>query len=575
MAYVPTWKERLEDARPYVLPVVAGVLALAVGGWALWFTFAEHPSRQKTVETTARDRELIAARQALAAEVDGLEESYRRAAELGAPDDALDRALGRLIAKQRDLMKLFRNVSPEQNERLTRLEAARAALYSRAALARSRELELAAAEDQRAGRTGMSAEKLREALRLQAEANANAGDRAARDLARESQLAISLEEAEAEPLRAALDAALQTATKAAAGAKWDDALSAYERARQAQSELSRRFVGQPFADPAALDRIDIEIATLRSRDIAMDVAARERAAEAAVAAKRTDDAATDYAAAVGLQSRLNEEFPRSRHASAAKVAALELERQTAQSAAPLAHAAALATEVDALIRQRRAREAAPKIAEAVTLLENTGDSCPRSRLLDPALRTRMEYLALRTGEIDALQAQVFGTLVALPGGAKMFATEIPQELYRRVMNANPSQMPGRDLPVDSVTWHDAQEFCQRLSWLLGARVRLPTEQEFRSARANQHGVVWSADNAFGHSHPVGSASPPAAALQNIAGNLAEWLQPAVEPSETAPVAGGSFLDPAAALADPPVVRLGKRERARHVGFRIVVPPERE
>jgi hypothetical protein len=61
------------------------------------------------------------------------------------------------------------------------------------------------------------------------------------------------------------------------------------------------------------------------------------------------------------------------------------------------------------------------------------------------------------------------------------------------------------------------------------------------------------------------------ALRDIAGNVAEWLQPPAEPAETAPVAGGSYLDPAATLADPPLVRLGKRERARHVGFRIVVP----
>jgi hypothetical protein len=573
MAYVPTWKERLEDARPYVLPVVAGMLALAVGGWALWFTFAAHPPKKRAVEITARDRELIAARQSLAAEVEGLDESYRRAAELGAPDDALDRALGRLIAKQRDLVKLFPDVSPEQNERLTRFESTRAALRARVALVRSRALEAAAAEDQRAGRSDASAGKLREALRLQAEANANASDRTTRDLARESQLAISLEEAEAEPLRAALDAALKTASAAGSEMKWEDALSAYERARQAQADINRRFIGQPFADPAALDRIDAEIATLRSRDLAAEVAARERAAETALAAKRTDDAATEFAAAAELQAKLNAEFPRSRHASTAKAEALDLERQTAQSSVPLARAAALAAEVDALVRQRRTREAASMITEAVTLLETTGDSCPRSRLLDPALRTRMEYLALRAGDIDALQTQISGSLVALPGSetARIFATEVPQELYRRVMNANPSQNPGRDLPVDSVTWHDAQEFCRRVSWLLGTRVRLPTEQEFRSARTRQAGIVWSADDAFGHSHPVGSRGANVDALRDIAGNVAEWLQPPAEPAETAPVAGGSYLDPAATLADPPLVRLGKRERARHVGFRIVVP----
>jgi hypothetical protein len=54
------------------------------------------------------------------------------------------------------------------------------------------------------------------------------------------------------------------------------------------------------------------------------------------------------------------------------------------------------------------------------------------------------------------------------------------------------------------------------------------------------------------------------------GNLAEWLQPATDAGEAAPVAGGSYLDPASALTVLASTPTDKHERARHIGFRVVV-----
>jgi formylglycine-generating enzyme required for sulfatase activity len=156
----------------------------------------------------------------------------------------------------------------------------------------------------------------------------------------------------------------------------------------------------------------------------------------------------------------------------------------------------------------------------------------------------------------------------------MFKSEIPQELYQRVMNANPSRNQGRALPVDSVSWLDAAEFCERLSWLLGRKVRLPTEGEFAAAAAGltRDMIVsaWSNETGGGRSHEVGKSLATAAGFFDLAGNLAEWLQPASAVSETAPVAGGSYLDPADTLIAAKVLPEEKRVRARHVGFRVVV-----
>ena len=60
--------------------------------------------------------------------------------------------------------------------------------------------------------------------------------------------------------------------------------------------------------------------------------------------------------------------------------------------------------------------------------------------------------------------------------------EVTQEQYQKVMSTNPSEFIGDDnLPVDTVSWDDAVEFCKNLSQKEGKTYRLPTEAEWEYA----------------------------------------------------------------------------------------------
>ena len=48
--------------------------------------------------------------------------------------------------------------------------------------------------------------------------------------------------------------------------------------------------------------------------------------------------------------------------------------------------------------------------------------------------------------------------VALTKGFYMQATEVTQAQWQAVMGSNPSLLKGQDLPVDTVSWDDVQEF---------------------------------------------------------------------------------------------------------------------
>ena len=571
MPYVPTWKERIEDAKPYLGPAIAVLVVLALAGWLAWHelwpreqaALAARPPREEVARQAAQRR--------LSGEVDVLEKTYRRALEAGEDTTAASRLLDRVIARQRERIQLEPAGNAVESKRLARLEAERASLRSRVAAARSVVLEREAQAAQAAGLAGEAQDKLREALQLQREANANAASEDLKDFQRETRLAQIIEESEIGPAHAAVETALTLARAALTREQRGEALKAFTEARARQAELNQRHPETRYADMTLLDQIDGEIESIKAAELVEVSAAKEHEADAAGTTGKVPEAAAAYAAAAAVQREVNERFPRGRSVSTARAEELETKRQTVLSTAPLARATALDREIAALLRRRQNASAAEKITAAATLVEKAATEFPRSRALDGALQRRLAYLALRTADLEALQELVLSRLAPVPGAKSlsMLKTEVSQDLYARVMNTNPSRNPGRTLPVDSVSWLDAREFCERLGWLLGCPTRLPTEAEFRAVYGDG-ATAWSAETSGGRSHEAGRSPQGSATFENLAGNLAEWLQPATEAGGSAPVAGGSYLDGGDALRRLPITLVEKRERARHIGFRVVV-----
>ena len=73
--------------------------------------------------------------------------------------------------------------------------------------------------------------------------------------------------------------------------------------------------------------------------------------------------------------------------------------------------------------------------------------------------------------------------VKLTKGFWALETETPQALYQEVMGTNPSGFKGDDLPVETVSWNEAMEFCAELTKRLpkGLKATLPTESQWEYA----------------------------------------------------------------------------------------------
>jgi formylglycine-generating enzyme required for sulfatase activity len=114
--------------------------------------------------------------------------------------------------------------------------------------------------------------------------------------------------------------------------------------------------------------------------------------------------------------------------------------------------------------------------------------------------------------------------------------EITQEQYQQIMGNNPSRSKGRDLPVEEVSWKDAQEFCRKASEKTGLAVRLPTNAEWeRACRAGTKTTYYTGDaetdldragwydkNSGGKTRPVGEKAPNAWGVHDMHGNVWEW-----------------------------------------------------
>jgi len=102
----------------------------------------------------------------------------------------------------------------------------------------------------------------------------------------------------------------------------------------------------------------------------------------------------------------------------------------------------------------------------------------------------------------------------------------------------------------TMSFHNAQQFCNWLSRHSGKKFRLPTEQEWQHA-ATAGGTVmdaspladhaWFADNSNGSPHPVGQKLANALGLHDMLGNVQEWCVSTQTPG-IGVTRGGSYRD---------------------------------
>ncbi len=545
----------------------AGLL-LAAGG-ALWWGLGRP---QRKVEQARIDEPKMVR---LMEESIALEKEFARIRDNRTPSAADLRQLQRAIDFQNEWMQATGSDTPEQRQRLQDLQAMYDAAWVRSSIAVSAEAEATGRAHLAAGRAEEAVAELRRALTSQQELNRRRSGEG-RDLPRETLLAQEVDRLEALPIADELARRTTQGGRLRDEGRSEAALEAYQHAHELQLRLNREYGRTEFASLRNLENLGAEIATLESLPLYRRVQELSEQAAEAAANGAHEQAADRFEQAAAAQQQLNAEFPRSRHASAERFDTLETARQTQTSAPAVAELARMDAEVGALLRRRELAEVPDILLRGARLQDALFTRYPRSRLLDAELRLKFNYLLLNREALGPVLDLLADRFRPVPGrGVQMLDTEVPQQLYRLVMAANPSRQAGDALPVESVNGSDADEFCRRLSWMLGRKVRLPREEEYRAALGevpsgpDAGAQVWSQERSDGHPRAAAAGVPNGAGFADLLGNVAEWLAPDTATAGSAKVAGGSYADPAAVLAAVPMVPTPRGERARTIGFRVV------
>ena len=161
--------------------------------------------------------------------------------------------------------------------------------------------------------------------------------------------------------------------------------------------------------------------------------------------------------------------------------------------------------------------------------------------------------------------------VVIPQGFWMGETEVTQAAYKRVMGKNPSSFKGDNLPVESVSWDEADGYCRQIGG------KLPTEEQWEYAaragsRKARYGplerVAWYDGNSKATTNPVRQKEPNKFGLYDMLGNVWEWVDSWYDSGKkTRVLRGGSWISvPRGARAS---YRSVNRPDARflYIGFR--------
>ena len=151
-------------------------------------------------------------------------------------------------------------------------------------------------------------------------------------------------------------------------------------------------------------------------------------------------------------------------------------------------------------------------------------------------------------------------------------TPVTEEAYQQVTGKTPSYFKNPNFPVESITWQEAQTYCEATG------MRLPTESEWEYAAragtttaryAELNNIAWTGLNSNGKVHEVMQKRPNAWNLYDMLGNVWQWTADWYIPNRIRALRGGSWGN------GPSFVRASVRSgnepdnRSNIVGFRCV------
>ena len=566
---ISPWRDSIPNWRllPFVVklsPKTLFAVALLVGGLFLggliylWMAGAERRNGGRTGEMD--ELEVIKWMESGARAERAFERAWRKTPE----DPEVYRKLERAIAIQAEL----RDLDPEDSfgsvsryEMLVRRLETTKGKFLRG---RVRALAGEASELAREGHSVRARVLLEEALAAQEWINQRLQSSEFADVGEVANFRQRLGDLESENAAEAIDLLVAEGEAAYAGAHWDKAEEHWSRALALQESFN-------FHSPQSRHARWRLVQEMKDNLQRVQAARLNDRIETLLKATEEDGSVEDLERALILQEEVNEKFPSGEFNQPERLDELRNRLLIGQSSALAASISRQIGNLNESLRDGKWETVGSLLGSLDQSVRSFLESFPSSLLPDSTVPQRIEWLSQREEEIPALVEEVEKRLVRhhrIPG-LRLLVSEVDQALYSRIMGNNPSRWMGDELPVDSVSFNQAQVFCRQLGWMMGRNVQLPSLQwltipELQPGRKEK---LWLSHSAQFRSRPVGS-SRLVGGLFDLYGNLEEWV---LHPDQRgkAGLFGGNGSDTFDAVIRRPVRWLAPHFRSRWTGFRFL------
>ena len=562
--------------KEFLRGLLISVIALTVLG-GFWFLSQLGP-KDVDFRDFNYNMEVLDSIKAIQQESIELEEQFEEVLVLREPRPEDMNLLKKALDKQKEYLAAIAGVDSEAYDRQLNLEERYQNLAAERLLLVSLDLESKAEALARSRDYANARARYREAQEQQEQINETFPLSSAYNVGRATRLQRQARYFTAEPLLQRSLALENEADLLIEAKEWKEAEERLKQAMDLQDKLNREYRGTNQASVSRLEALRVKLVGILSGQSYLEVQRVAKLADERRAANESLEAAAIYQEAARLQRQLNENYRDSPYASSERLSEYQRKSQTSESFE-------LGLEIERnhdfmqqLLSERRTFEAAEVIVLLRRDIRQMQESFPRSSLNDDDLQLKIRYLNLVQSDLGFIQDRIYGALLPIPEieAWRMLRTEVSQALYSLIMGTNPSRNQGDLRPVDSISWLEAKNFCERLSWILGQPVRLPTENEFRQALGRLRYIVleehvWSVSDAVGEPQAVGTKEPFASGFYDLLGNISEWLE-SIDRFETegALHIGGHAQDRIESIFTVPLREAPRGERNRLTGFRIVV-----
>ncbi len=261
---------------------------------------------------------------------------------------------------------------------------------------------------------------------------------------------------------------------------------------------------------------------------------------------------------------------------------------------------------EALEREREEEQLDTEHAELLTTLvaETAEKKARRERIAAECKRITDDMVKVFPGKFVRRD----GKNVTLTKAYWLGKYEVTQKQYKAIMGENPSEFKfkGDNRPVENVSWHDAEAFCNKLNEMYkdrlptGYRFDLPTEAqwEFAARGGNKSKgyytysgsndvkeVAWYNGNSGYTTHDVGGKKPNELGLYDMSGNVWEWCRDwsgaytddTIDPAgpktgSTRVLRGSGCLNSADGCCVADRLNIFPGDRGRDLGFRLALVP---